>query len=156
MKRYVAGFMFDQYDRDSVLLIQKNKPAWQKGKWNAIGGKIEGGETPEDAMVREFREETGLFTSYSTTQPERPLEQMPGIWRPFVILTNEVEGYRVHFFRAIGPIQDAKSMTDEQVLQVEWPFAHDWDVIPNLWWLVPMAKDHDIGFPLHIEDYGGT
>lgn len=43
-----------------VALIRKAKPEWQKGKLNGIGGKIEEGEGPFAAMVREFREETGV------------------------------------------------------------------------------------------------
>lgn len=59
MKKYVAGFLFSP-DFENVVLIEKNKPAWQKGKYNGIGGKIEEGETPGEAMRREFEEEAGL------------------------------------------------------------------------------------------------
>jgi 8-oxo-dGTP pyrophosphatase MutT (NUDIX family) len=59
--RYVAGFMFDVANKQ-VALIRKTKPAWQAGKLNGIGGKIEDGESPEAAMVREFLEETGCNT----------------------------------------------------------------------------------------------
>jgi len=31
-----------------------------KGKWNGLGGKMETGETPEECVVREVREESGL------------------------------------------------------------------------------------------------
>jgi hypothetical protein len=55
--RYVLGFVFSE-DSSRVLLVWKNRPAWQAGKLNGIGGKIEAGETPLQAMQREFREET--------------------------------------------------------------------------------------------------
>jgi 8-oxo-dGTP pyrophosphatase MutT (NUDIX family) len=58
---YVVGFAFDQYD--AVTLINKQKPAWQKDKWNGVGGKIEEGEDAAAAMAREFFEETGMRTS---------------------------------------------------------------------------------------------
>ncbi|MEI6533460.1 MAG: NUDIX domain-containing protein [Candidatus Roizmanbacteria bacterium] len=43
-----------------VLLMQKNRPDWQKVKLNGIGGKIEKGEPHVEAMVREMFEEIGL------------------------------------------------------------------------------------------------
>ena len=45
MMNYCAGFLFDP-EKELVVLIEKQKPAWQKGKLNAVGGKIEQGETP--------------------------------------------------------------------------------------------------------------
>jgi len=59
MKKYVLGFCLTP---DGVVLIQKSKPDWQRGKWNGIGGSIEEGETPMDAMLREFREEAHIRT----------------------------------------------------------------------------------------------
>lgn len=60
---YVLGFMFNE-DESKVLLIMKNRPAWQAGKLNGVGGKIEAGETPIQAMEREFAEETGFVAKH--------------------------------------------------------------------------------------------
>lgn len=62
-QRYVCGFAFhDEVGtvRPRVVLVRKVKPDWQAGKLNGVGGKIEPGETPEAAMAREFKEETGV------------------------------------------------------------------------------------------------
>lgn len=58
MTRMCLGFCFNPLD-NTVLLMRKNRPDWQAGKLNGVGGHIETGETSRDAMVREFREETG-------------------------------------------------------------------------------------------------
>jgi 8-oxo-dGTP diphosphatase len=57
MKQYSIGFVFNN-NCSRVLLIEKKKPKWMKGKWNGIGGKIEDSETPLQAMKRESIEET--------------------------------------------------------------------------------------------------
>ncbi|MDQ7842772.1 MAG: 8-oxo-dGTP diphosphatase [Armatimonadota bacterium] len=44
--------------RQVLLLHRRRSP--NAGMWNGIGGKIEPGETPFAACVREVREETGL------------------------------------------------------------------------------------------------
>jgi len=43
------------------LLLQKKMKGFGKGKWNAVGGKLEENETPEQCAIREAREETGLY-----------------------------------------------------------------------------------------------
>lgn len=127
MKEYVAGFLFDE-DRRHVLLILKNRPDWQKGRWNGIGGRIEDGETPLGAMRREFTEETGLIVND---------------WNKFAVLT-DARGWAISFFWAIGDVWAAQQVTDEV------PRAFDLcsddlrginliNIIPNLRWLIPMA-----------------
>ena len=49
--------------RDShTLMVYRNKKAndIHEGKWNGLGGKFEAGETPEECVIREIFEESGL------------------------------------------------------------------------------------------------
>ena len=48
--------------RDYYLMLQRVKKEQDvnEGKWIGIGGKFEYGESPEECMIREAKEETGL------------------------------------------------------------------------------------------------
>lgn len=49
---------------DEILLALK-KRGFGEGKYNGVGGKLEGEETPEDALIREVEEEIGVvLTKY--------------------------------------------------------------------------------------------
>ena len=125
MKRYVVGFLFVNA---WVLLLHKKRPAWQAGKLNGPGGKVEPDETFEHAMAREFGEEVGY----------------PVVgWEHFATLRAVEDGapYEVAFFRA------ERSRTDGVIQTIkydEWP---EWfqvnhlpdEVVPNLHFLIPMA-----------------
>lgn len=50
-------------DLSKVTLMYKHRPSYLADKWNAIGGKVEPGETPLAACQREFREEAGVDVS---------------------------------------------------------------------------------------------
>ncbi len=50
MKTMVAGFLFDE-SRERVVLIKKQKPEWQSGRLNGVGGKIEPGELGDMSAV---------------------------------------------------------------------------------------------------------
>lgn len=43
-------------------MVHRNKKPndIHEGKWNGLGGKFEAGETPEECIVREVQEESGL------------------------------------------------------------------------------------------------
>lgn len=52
---------------DSILMLHrvKKKNDINKGKWIGVGGHFEDGESPEECLIREVLEETGLkLTSY--------------------------------------------------------------------------------------------
>ena len=57
-------------DRDGrVLLAQRPEGKSMAGLWEFPGGKVEGGETPEVALVRELYEELGIETWNSCLAP---------------------------------------------------------------------------------------
>jgi 8-oxo-dGTP diphosphatase len=131
MQTYVCGFLFSP-DRQRVLLIRKRRPAWQAGKLNGIGGKIEAGETPIEAMRREFREEADL--------DDRD-------WQEVLTLSGRDDAgsgvaWRGHFFRAFGDIDAARAMTDE-TLERHPVRPLPPDTIPNLHWMIPLMLDDE-------------
>ena len=155
MRQMVCGFAFDGTGID-VALILKNRPKWQAGKLNGIGGHIENGELGVNAMVREFQEETGL-----KTQPED--------WRKLFRLDGDSgEDWFVYFFAAYGiDLNKLKTRTDEQVVVCKWKSVAErgWVVgldcpkgyaecIPNLRWILPMAAQRHIRGG-HLTDLGG-
>lgn len=48
---------------NKILMIHrnKNKNDMHLGKWNGLGGKIKAGESPEECVIREVFEESGLL-----------------------------------------------------------------------------------------------
>lgn len=61
MTEYVIVYAYSvDSDRRRIPMILKNKPDYLKGKLNLPGGKIEVGESPVEAAIRELKEETGL------------------------------------------------------------------------------------------------
>lgn len=99
---YVAGFVFD-YNLERVVLIRKERPEWQQGKYNGVGGKIEPGEYPAQAMAREFEEETGVNIP-------------PCNWTPFGKITGTRDDKEVNLFTAVlRDVDMCKTVTDEQV-----------------------------------------
>lgn len=99
MKQYILGIIFDE-TKENVLLIRKNKPSWQNGYLNGIGGKLEDfDKTPIDGIKRETLEETGL-------------EIDDWYWLDTILFNDDVTLY-IYF--AVTDISLAQSLTDEPV-----------------------------------------
>jgi 8-oxo-dGTP pyrophosphatase MutT (NUDIX family) len=87
MKKYVVTFLFSP-EFELVWLIEKQKPDWQKGCLNGIGGKIEDGETPIACAVRELQEESGISVAESELTD---IGEMIGV-------NNDGGGFQVYIF----------------------------------------------------------
>lgn len=126
--RFVLGFLFSE-DGSRVALIQKNRPAWQAGALNGLGGKIESGEKPLDAMNREFREEAGVYV---------------GLWERFAELYGS--DFEVIVFRAFSDacVAQVQQAGDEVVEVIGISAAMALPHISNLAWLIPLACDRGV------------
>lgn len=142
---YVVGFMFDR-NLQRVALIKKNKPEWQRGRMNGIGGKVEANEGPTDAMRREFQEETGCDTHFAQ-------------WRHFLEMSgknDDGEEFKVDCFACQGDLSDLYSATDEEIVLIETSrvVPKREDMIENLPWLIAMAIDYlEDGRPGFVSAY---
>lgn len=107
----------------------KDRPAWQQGKFNGVGGKLKALEAPAAGMVREFAEETGINSN--------PIE-----WRHFATMRCPV--WSVYCFAVYGfPIHEGKRQPGETESVHEIPLHALADnprmFVPNLQWLIPLA-----------------
>ncbi|MGW7260918.1 (deoxy)nucleoside triphosphate pyrophosphohydrolase [Streptomyces sp. NPDC054834] len=67
-------------DDGRLLAARRSAPPELAGRWELPGGKVEPGESPESALVRELREELGVEAEL--------VERVPGEWplRPPYVL----------------------------------------------------------------------
>jgi 8-oxo-dGTP diphosphatase len=57
----IAAIIFENDKEEFLLYLRDNKPTIPfPNHWDLIGGHVEEGETPEQALVREVKEELGL------------------------------------------------------------------------------------------------
>jgi 8-oxo-dGTP pyrophosphatase MutT (NUDIX family) len=118
MINYVV--VYAHTEEGMLPLVLKNKPEHLKGMLNLPGGKIEAGEDPIDAAIRELKEETGL-------EPESG-----GLWDDVVHL-GVIEGTTcvIHCVKVkvnFGKIKPGETETEK----VEWYSSPEIYELPNL------------------------
>jgi 8-oxo-dGTP diphosphatase len=128
MQEYCLGFLFSERVKHCVWLMEKKTPAWQNGLINGIGGKLEPGENPYQAMVREFKEEAGL--------------DIPD-WNHFCTVEDDYS-FVVHCYRAFSN-DVPKAMLAENIKSWDVRLL-PYNVISNVHWLVPMALNFSSEF----------
>ena len=74
-------------------LIKKENDVHQ-GNWNGLGGKFEPGETPEECIIREVHEESGLVIHAPRLKGILTFPLFDGIddWTVFVFVAHHFEG----------------------------------------------------------------
>ncbi len=63
-----AGALYD-IDKNAVLMCQRDKEGLHPSEWEFPGGKIEKGETPEQALIRELNEELSIKVKITDIRP---------------------------------------------------------------------------------------
>ena len=130
MDKFVVGFAFDSKS-EQILLITKNRPEWQKGCLNGIGGKIEIRETPSTAMKRESMEETGLNLNWFRrgVMTGKNNDGMPFECHIFYAYDNQI-----YFFNQIE---------DEPLALYDVDKVNEYPIIRNLFYLIPFGRSID-------------
>lgn len=140
IKEYVCGFLFFNdvsltsfeasimpASERKVLLILKDRPTWQAGLYNGIGGKVEKDEVRFDAMVRECYEECGLAIKD---------------WDYFCLMRGD--GYIVHFYKAFRDIISPWEQKTTESLAAFPVSALPKNLIKSNRYLIPMALEDDM------------
>lgn len=124
-----------RYCDSNVLVVHKDRPAWQKGRINLVGGKVEPGETPEQAAYRELFEESGLHMM-SETDPDWGGPAVCGR-----IVGNDCIIHCVNCNVAIGPdtkLRPRDGETEKVEWKQFWQIKDDPRLMPNLKVIIPL------------------
>jgi len=120
-------------DGDMALLAMK-KRGFGEGWWNGYGGKIQDGESVEDAMVRELEEESGLTAR---------------VFKKRAVLDFIFEGtdkkVEMHVFEVTeydGDLVETEEMRPQWFLKSEIPYDNMWPADRN--WFPLFFKGEDI------------
>lgn len=119
------------------LVINRRKPPYV-GLWNALGGKVEAGESPAAGAIREVREESGL---------QLRAVQACGLVHWFV--DGQLRGDLYLFTGESAEALGAPQMTREGVI-AEWPQAWLEDpanmgLVPDMQAMLPLFSAGEAG-----------
>jgi 8-oxo-dGTP diphosphatase len=137
MKKYVLGFYFLE-GTFTVVLIRKTRPSWCRGKLNGLGGSIEPNETPVQAMVREFKEESGISTT---------IDQ----WSPWMVLAGD--NWVMDVFVGEGKVEGLIKECDEGSIEMHFAFSDKEQIDSTaraLLMLLWDSKNHNYEINKHI------
>jgi 8-oxo-dGTP diphosphatase len=84
---------------DKTLMLHRirKKNDIHEGKWNGLGGKFEKGETPEECVIREVKEESGLEILRPQLKGFITFPEFDGVndWHVFVFTATRFSGHLI-------------------------------------------------------------
>lgn len=136
---------------EKVLMLYRNKKAddMNQGKWIGVGGKLEPGETPEECLLREVYEETGLrLTSYKACGQ---VKFILDAWEDEITYLYTADGFDGELVKAEGsegyvcPEGELAWIEKNRVMEL------------NLWegdrlFLEELLQDGDVNLTLHYDE----
>ncbi len=91
----IGTLCYVKKDNKTLMLHRiKKENDMHKGKWNGLGGKLENGESPEECVIREVKEESGLEIKNPKLKGILTFPAFDGIedWYVFVFVAYKFEG----------------------------------------------------------------
>lgn len=95
MKIATLCYVIDDVKKRTLMLHRvKKENDMHEGKWNGLGGKLENGESPEDCVIREVKEESGLTIINPHLHGFITFPAFDGFedWYVFLFTANKFEG----------------------------------------------------------------
>ncbi len=90
----IGTLCYVKKDNKTLMLHRiKKENDMHEGKWNGLGGKLENGESPEECVIREVKEESGLEIKNPKLKGILTFPAFDGIddWYVFVFIAEEFE-----------------------------------------------------------------
>lgn len=124
----VAAALLDDLDAPSRLLAaRRRRPTNLAGRWEFPGGKVDPGETPEEALHREIHEELGVRITLGAELPDPD----GGAWRISA-------RYRMRLWTAVVADGEPEPLTEHDALR--WLDPGAWLAVPWLDADVPIVE----------------
>lgn len=133
MKRLITTLLI--IDCGKTLLLGEKKRGFGIGKINGVGGKLEPGETPLEAVIRECGEEIGVV-------PNNPVEY--GVVEFDEVIKGERCLVEMHVFKCDGYSHDTEPQESDEIKPVfinknEIPYERMFE--DDKYWLPELLKN---------------
>jgi len=130
--------------REGEILLAMKKRGFGEGRWNGVGGKVEGTETVEQAMVRETREEIGVIPTVFEQVGEIRFDEF---------FKGEPALMHVHVFQASeweGEPQESEEMAPKWFSLEDIPYEDMWSDDP--YWLPAVLEGKKISADFKLDE----
>lgn len=143
MKNLTLSLLF----KDNQILLAMKKRGFGEGKWNGYGGKVEEGETTEEAAIREIKEEGNV------TVEKEDLESFGVI--DFYFSDKPEYNQKVHIFKVtkwVGEPEETEEMKPEWFSFDNIPYEKMWKGDDQ--WISKVINGEKVFGEIHFDEEG--